>query len=78
MGDYNTTKVLNTFFSKILGNLNIAQYLNCEAVLKRVVKYRNHPSIHAVGEVSNNQTAIFLFKDKQKRNLEENFRVGDF
>ena len=54
MGDYNTAKVLNTFFSKILCNLNIAQYLNCEAVLKRVVKYRNHPSIHAVGEVCNN------------------------
>ena len=32
MGDYNTAKVLNTFFSNILGNLNIAQYLNCEAV----------------------------------------------
>ena len=54
MGDYNTAKVLNIFFSNILGNLNIAQYLNCEAVLKRVVKYRNHPSIHAVGEVCNN------------------------
>ena len=59
MGDYNTAKVLNTFFSNIVSNLNIAGYSNCEhlannisdPILKCVVKYRNHPSILAIGEV---------------------------
>ena len=59
MGDYNTAKVLNTFFSNIVSNLNIAAYSNCEPlasnisdpILKCVVKYRNHPSILAIGEV---------------------------
>ena len=59
MGDYNTAKVLNTFFSNIVSNLNIAEYSNCEPlannisdpILKCVVKYRNHPSILAIGEV---------------------------
>ena len=59
MGDYNTAKVLNTFFSDIVSNLNIAEYSNCEPlannisdpVLKCVVKYRNNPIILAIGEV---------------------------
>ena len=59
--DCNTAKVLNTFFSNIFSNLNIAEYSNCkplannisDPVLKCVVKYRNHPSIHAIGEVCN-------------------------
>ena len=73
MGDCNTVKVLNTFFSNTVNNLNIAEYSNCETlaknisdlVLKCVVKYRNHPSILAIGEVCNTfKTVIFLFKDK--------------
>ena len=59
MGDYNAAKVLNTFFSDIVSNLNIAEYSNCEPlannisdpVLKCLVKYRNHPIILAIGEV---------------------------
>ena len=59
--DCNTAKVLNTFFSNIVSNLNIAEYSNCEPlannisnpVLKYVVKYRSHPSILAIGEVCN-------------------------
>ena len=59
MGDYNTAKVLNTFFSNIVSNLNIAGYSNCEPlannisdpILKCVVKYRNHPSILAIAEI---------------------------
>ena len=59
MGDHNTAKVLNTFFSNIVSNLNIAEYSNCEPlsnnisdpVLKCVVKYRNHPIILSIGEV---------------------------
>ena len=73
IGDCNTVKVLNTFFSNTVNNLNIAEYSNCETVanyisdlvLKCVVKYRNHPSILAIGEVYNTfKTVIFLFKDK--------------
>ena len=55
----NTPKVLNTFFSNIVSNLNIAEYSNSEplannisdSISKCVVKYKNHPSILAKGEV---------------------------
>ena len=66
MGDYNTDKLLNTFFSNIVSNLNIAEYSNCEPlankisdpVLKCIVKYRNHPSILAIGEVCNKHSRL--------------------
>ena len=48
MGDYNTAKVLNTFFSNIVSNLNLRI---SDPILKCVVKYRNHPSILAIAEV---------------------------
>ena len=55
--EYNTAKVMSTFFSYIVNNLNIAECSNCEPVannisdplLKCVVTYRNHPSILAIG-----------------------------
>ena len=61
MDDCNTAKVLNTFFSNIFSNLDIAEYSNCEPlannvsdpILKCVVKYRKHLSILAIGEVCN-------------------------
>ena len=61
MDDCNAAKALNTFFSNILSNLNIQEYSNCESLdnnisdplLKCVVKYRNHLSILAIGEVCN-------------------------
>ena len=48
MGHYNTAKVLNTFFSNIVSNLNIPEYSNCEPlannisdpILKCVVKFK--------------------------------------
>ena len=51
MGDYNTAKVWNTFFSNTVSGLNIPEYSNCEPlannisdpVLKYVGKYRNYP-----------------------------------
>ena len=51
--------ILNTFFSNIVSNLGIAEYSNCEPlannisdpILKCAVKYRNHPSILAIGDV---------------------------
>ena len=59
VGDYNTVKVLNTFFSNIVSNLNVTEHSNCEPlltisvilILKCAVKYRNHPSILAIREV---------------------------
>ena len=61
MGDYNTAEVLNTFFSNIVSNFNIAEYSDCEPlannindhVLKYTVQYRNHPSTLAIGEIYN-------------------------
>ena len=69
-GNYNIAKVLNTFFSNIVSNLNIVEYTNYEPlannisdpVLKCVVKYRSHPSILAIGENVTSTQAIFFFK----------------
>ena len=61
MGDDNTAEFFNTFFSNIESNLMSEGYSNCnplannikDPVLKCRVKYRNHPSIFAIGEVYN-------------------------
>ena len=65
MGDDNTAKIP---FSNIVSNLNIEGYSNCDPlannirdpVLKCIVKYRNHPSILAIGEVF--QRPLFFSK----------------
>ena len=70
MGDFNTAKVLNTSFSNIFSNLNIAECFNCgslnnnisDSVLKCVVRYRNHPSILAIGEVCNKHPRLSFSK----------------
>ena len=57
--DDDTARVLNTFFSNIVSDLNIQDYNNCdpfvesiqEPVSKAIVKYRNHPNILTTGEV---------------------------
>ena len=75
MGDHNTAKVLNTFFSNIASNLNIKEYWNCEAlannirdlVLKSIVKYRYHPSILAIGEVCNKHPRLAFSFSKINR-----------
>ena len=72
-GDYNTAKVLNTFFFNIVSNLNIAEYSNCQPiannisdpVLKCVVKYRIHPSILAIREVCNKHPRLQTFDIQQ-------------
>ena len=70
MDDDNTAEVLNTFFSNIVSNLKIEGYSNydpsanniIDPVLKCIVKYRNHPSILAIGEVYNkNRRLPFSF-----------------
>ena len=76
VGDYNTAKVLSTFFSNIVSNLNIAKYLNCEPlankisdlVLKCVVKYRNHPSILGVRRSMHQRSKTVVFLQKQIEN----------
>ena len=57
VGDFNTAKVLNTFFSNIVSNLNIVEYSNCEPLANNIcdptLKNWKHPSIPAIGEVCN-------------------------
>ena len=75
IGDYNNTKVLNTIFSNIASNLLIAEYSNREPlannisdpVLKCVLKYRDHPSILAIGEVCNKHSRLPFSFSKIKR-----------
>ena len=74
-GNYDIAKVLNTFFSNIVSNLNIVEYTNYEPlannisdpVLKCVVKYRNHPSILALGEVCNKHLRLAFSFSKINR-----------
>ena len=69
VGDYNTANVFNSFFSNIASNIKITEYSNCEPlannisdpVLKSVVKYRNHLSILAIGEVCNKHHSLSFF-----------------
>ena len=70
--DDNTDRVLNTFFSNIVSDLNYnynnTDYNNYdlmveniqESVLKAIVKYRNHPSILTLGEVCKQNHSIFF------------------
>ena len=37
VSDYNTAKVLNTFFSNMTGKLNIAEYSNCEPLTNNIL-----------------------------------------
>lgn len=63
-----TVPVLNTFFFNIGPSLKIPEYTKCDPtfnnisspIFKSILKYRNHPSILAIEEVSN-RTKSFLF-----------------
>ena len=37
LSDYNIVKVLNTFFSNIVINLNILEYSNCEPIANNII-----------------------------------------
>ena len=73
-----TAKVLKTFFSNIIQNLDIQQYNVddpiCENIndplLKAVVRYRNHPSIVAIKKFCNSKSH-FYFKNVQKEEILE-------
>ena len=59
--DENTAQVLNTFFSNIVGSLNIPEYVTNDSIsdnisdpiIKLIIKCRKHPSILTIGEVCN-------------------------
>ena len=61
MGDDNASEVLKTLFFYIVSNFKIKGYSSCDPlannisdpVLKSIVKYKQHPSILAIGEVYN-------------------------
>ena len=66
---------MNTFFSNIVSNLNIAKYSNCKPlansisypVLKCVIKHKNHPSILAIREVCSKHPRLPLSFSKVNR-----------
>ena len=75
--DINTAQILNTFFSIIVSNLKISEYVNRDPisdnindpVIKSSVKYRNHRSILKIGGICNRkQCSVFSFLhvDKEK------------
>ena len=67
--------ILNTFFSNIVSNLGIAEYSNCEPlannisdpILKCAVRYRNHPSILAIGDVCSKHPRLPFSFSKMNR-----------
>ena len=71
MGDYNTAKVLNTFFSNIVRNLNILR-TDLLLTISAILFYSNHPSILAIEELCNKHPRLpFSFS---KINREEILR----
>ena len=73
-------QVLNTFFSNIVGSLNIPEYVTndpiseniSDPVIKLIVKYRKHPSILTIGEVCKERKkehAAFLISQVAKEEI---------
>ena len=78
--DENTAQVLNTFFSNIVGSINIPEYIIndpisdniSDPIIKLIVKYRKHPSIFTIGEVYNERKkkhASFSFSKVAKEEI---------
>ena len=78
--DENTAQVLNTFFSNIVGSLNIPEFATndtisdniSDPIIKLIVKYRKQSSILATGEVCKERKekhAAFLFKEVAKEKI---------
>ena len=71
-----TAKVLKTFFSNIVQNLDIQQYnvddpiseIVSDLLLKAIVRYRNHPSIAAIKKFCNSKFH-FSFKNVQEEEI---------
>ena len=75
--DINTAQILKTFFSNIVSNIKIAEYVIWDPisdkindqVIKLIVKHHNHPSILKIGEVWNRKQCSFfsfLHVDKEQ------------
>ena len=71
--DENTAQVLNTFFSNIVGSLNIPEYVTSDPIsdnishpiIKMIVKYSKHPNILTIGEIRKEKKetcCFFIFK----------------
>ena len=76
--DEDTAQVLNTFFSNILGSLNIPEYVTndptsdniSDPIIKLIVKYRKHPSILTIEEVCKEKKhAAFSFSEVSKEEI---------
>ena len=74
--DSKTANVLNTSFSTIISNLNIPEYsvpdpisndIN-DPVLKSILKYKDHPSIKAIGMIYK-LNSLFKFSNEVKREI---------
>ena len=78
--DENTAQVLNTFFSNIVGSVNISEYVTndpvsdnvSDPIIKLIVKYRKNPSILTIGEVCKERKkkhAAFSFSKVAKEKI---------
>ena len=81
--DENTAQVLNTFFSNIVGSVNISEYVTndpisdniSDPIIKLIVKNRKHPSILTKGEVCKERKkkhAAFSFSKVAKEEIFRN------
>ena len=74
--DSKTANLLNTFFSTIISNLNIPEYLVIDPifndindpVLKSVLNYKDHPSIKATEKIFKLKS-LFKFSNVEKREI---------
>ena len=72
--DESTAQVLNTFFSNVVGSLNIPEYFTnnpisyniSDPIIKLIVKYGKHPSILTVREVCKEKKRNMLLFHIQK------------
>ena len=68
--DESTAQVLNTFFSNIVGSLNIPEYVTndpfsdniCNPIITLIVKCRRHPSMFTIRKVSKETCCFFIFR----------------
>ena len=67
--DNDLAQTLNSLFSNIVTNLEIPEYVDsnssyentADPIIKVILKYRNHPSILALGEVCKETATLFHF-----------------
>ena len=85
--DEGTAQILNTFFSNIVGSLNISEYDTSDPmsdnisdpIIKLIVKYRKHPSILTIGEeCKEKKHAVFSFSLAKKEIFREIFNLDVF